>query len=211
VGIRAIAFAQQIKVSEGGTEQSSAILPLAVRISKQGQVKIMTSDLSQNVRRWAAVYHLCSLVWIPFLPLLALILGGLSPQTPQTVFLSMLVGWLIVLVYAGLGLAFLLRRVLRDRHPYLEQQGNKAVRWQSVFGLYSTVLFVITTLLVIPACTAGSLKNPGSAIDFTLTWLLFWLGAEAAGVLLLQIPFAIIGAIKAYRGRATTQPSGNRK
>lgn len=171
----------------------------------------MTSDLSQNVRRWAAVYHLCPLVWIPVLPVLALILGGLSPQTPQTVFLSLLVGWLIGLSYAGLGLAWLLRRVLRDRHPYLEQQGNKAVNWQSVFALYSTVLFGITTLLVIPACATRSLKNPGSMFNFTLTWLLFWLGAEATGVLLLQVPFAIGGALKAYRGRSATQPSNNQR
>ncbi|MBE9011214.1 DUF4870 domain-containing protein [Pseudanabaenaceae cyanobacterium LEGE 13415] len=143
----------------------------------------MNEHLDQSTRRWAMSCHLAGLLSIAVFTVLPIpFLGALFP--------------------------YIVWRMGRDRHPFIDEQGRAAINFHLSMSIYYTVGLIFWIFLALTTC-AVAFSGVGANQNFlgTVFGWLFLLGGIAivlfAVFMIVVISFA---AIKANQGQSYRYP-----
>ncbi len=131
------------------------------------------TDDASAGRGWAAACHLAALVWLIGVPF-GHVLGPL-------------IVWLI----------------LRDRYPFVDDQGKEALNFQISFTIYGVIVGLLIGVLVVGLLVAGIAESPTTA-GFAL--LIVPAVGLIAAIAILELVLVIVAAIQASDGRAYRYP-----
>ncbi|MCU0547898.1 MAG: DUF4870 domain-containing protein [Leptolyngbya sp. Prado105] len=143
----------------------------------------MDESLEASVRRWGSGCHLVglfSIVLCAFLPIP--FLGALPPY----------VVW----------------RMGRDRHSFIDEQGREAINFQISMTIYLLVAVILWIFLAFTTCIAAisGVNAAQNALSALFSWIL-WAGLAIAvlfGLFMMAVIF--FGAVKASRGQSYRYP-----
>lgn len=142
---------------------------------------MVNEPLPQNIRTWGMSCHLVGAI--------AALIGTLT-FTPFLFILFPFVVW----------------RIGRDRHPFIEEQGQAVINFLLSMSIYSVVLSILSAFLTFLTCSvAFSALNSSQSSNF-LGWMLLGLVVGLAFFMLFQLGLMIFAGIKAYRGQAYQYP-----
>lgn len=143
----------------------------------------MNERLDRSTRRWAMNCHLAGLISIGVCSIVPIpFLGALFPY----------VVW----------------RLGRDRHPFIDEQGRSAVNFQLSMSVYLLIGFIFWVFLSFTTCMAAfsGVSSNSNFFGTIFGWLLF-LGAVAIALFaVFMIAVMIFAAVKASQGQSYRYP-----
>ncbi len=146
----------------------------------------MTQDENnQEVRHWAMLCHLSSILWIP----IALGLG--------------LVGIPLPLPFLNIVVPLIIWLSKKNQHPFIDAHGKESLNFQISFTIYSVIAFIIFLFLL--AATCGIWAYTSSGTSSSLLFQIALVVGGGFGILFLiasivQLCLVIFAAIKAKKG-----------
>lgn len=146
----------------------------------------MTQDENnQEVRHWAMLCHLSSILWIP----IALGLGLVGIPLPLP-FLNIIVPLIIWLSK-------------KNQHPFIDAHGKESLNFQISFTIYSVIAFIIFLFLL--AATCGIWAYTSNSTTSSLLFQIALVVGVVFGILslivgIVQLCLVIFAAIKAKKG-----------
>lgn len=165
-----------------------------------------SSSLSRAIRFRAACCHLAGLAWLPLLPLVAgclnLLLTVVFNDSSEFLSLITLLSFTLLLVYSGIPATFWVWQRQRNIHSFIDERGREALNFQLSVSCFLTIVFILTTLLVIPACSDVAHHYTSPKTQFVFSWVVGWIVLESAWALPLLAPFILFAAVQACRGRS---------
>jgi uncharacterized protein len=136
--------------------------------------------LPQNIRVWGAVMHLSGLV-----PVL------LGPFPPGLYLLVPFVVW----------------RLTRDHHGFVDDQGRSLLNFQISMQIYLMILLMLSLFLLFVTCSFAFTNNARlTGWENTFTILVYAVVGLYALAVLFQICAVAIGALRALRGETYRYP-----
>lgn len=147
----------------------------------------MNELLDRSTRRWAMSCHLAGLV--------SIVVCSFAP-----------------IPFLGALFPYIVWRMGRDRHPFIDEQGRAAVNFQMSMSAYLLVGLIFWVFLTFTTCALLlSGANSNSNFFSTIFGWLFFLGAAAIGLFaVFMISVIIFAAVKASRGESYRYPFSTR-
>ncbi|HTL89763.1 MAG TPA: DUF4870 domain-containing protein [Leptolyngbya sp.] len=137
----------------------------------------MNERLDQSTRRWGAGCHLAGL--------LAILVCSFAP-----------------IPFLGALFPYIVWRLGRDRHSFIDAQGREAVNFQLSMSIYLLVGAILWVFLSFATCLALSSGDIGN----TFSWLLI-LGGIAIGLFaVFMITVIVFAVVKASQGQSYRYP-----
>ncbi len=148
----------------------------------------MRENNSQQVRIWAMLCHLSALVWIP---LLFLVLFGIPLHIPFLNILAPLTVW-----YSK-----------KKLNPWIDFQGRESLNFQLSLAVYTLVIILLLLLVFLMTCViaiAGVIRSHQMKNIFQAIIIVFAIATYL--MMMLQLVFVSVAAIKSYRGNYYRYP-----
>jgi uncharacterized membrane protein YidH (DUF202 family) len=160
----------------------------------------MVAKVSRPVRLRAALGYLSGLGGVLAFPILAgvtwLFLGTRQPS-PWATDWVLLLGTLIM-AFSGWPIAVGMQRYWHAKHPYLQRHGRQAVKLWRALALGLMLLFVATTVVVVPACAQVADQHTSPPGQFVFSWVVGWLFFETLWAIALMLPIVLFKAVRTY-------------
>ncbi|MER3433800.1 MAG: hypothetical protein C4288_10290 [Leptolyngbya sp. ERB_1_1] len=143
----------------------------------------MNAPLLLSIRRWGMSCHLAGL--------LAILVCSLAP-----------------IPFLGALFPYVVWRLGRDRHPFIDEQGREAINFQLSMSIYLLVGVILWIFLAFTTCMVAISGTTSSQNVFNNLFSWFVLLGIAAIVLFAGFMITVIGfaAVKASRGQSYRYP-----
>ncbi len=177
-------------------------------------------ELSSDIRRSAVWCHLGGVLWAAcffangLVVVIARALNHSGSQTSGSTVATFLLGLTQVLLSVFSLLSFpmlssvltswIVWRIYRDRHSFVDQSGRLVLNFQLSAALYSIIALVLWVFLVLMTC--GVMFTGSDALNGVFVGALMLGGVGAGAWMLFQVITAIVGATKAWRGQLYKYP-----
>ncbi|NJL64441.1 MAG: DUF4870 domain-containing protein [Methylacidiphilales bacterium] len=163
----------------------------------------MRENNSQRVRIWAMLCHLSALIWIP---LVCLFLIGIPLYIPFLNIVAPLTVW----------------HFKKKLNPWIDFQGRESLNFQLSLAIYNLIIILLLVLVFLITCAipavsypAGTLRANANAIAGAIRShqiktifqaIIIIIAIANYLIMMLQLIFVSIAAIKSYRGKYYRYP-----
>ena len=148
----------------------------------------MRENPKQQIRIWAMLCHLSALLWVPLASFLFL---GIPLYLPFLNILGPLIIW----------------QWKKTQNPWIDFQGKESLNFQLSLTVYALIVIVISLFLVLTTCgIALTTDLMAKHLKTVFNSLLVVLGIFISLIMLSQLIFVNLAAIKAYNGQHYRYP-----
>lgn len=120
--------------------------------------------------------------------------------------IAALLGSLLLLPFFTLFIPFVVWRMGRDRHPFIDEQGQAVMNFLLSMTLYGVAASVLSAFLFLATCGIVMTNSNSSAINNALLWMLYIFSSGIAIVAIFQVVVTVFAAVKAFKGESYRYP-----
>jgi hypothetical protein len=144
--------------------------------------------LDKSIRQWGMACHLSALA-------------------------SIVIGVVLPIPFLGVLIPYIVWKMGRDRHPFIDDQGRAAVNFQLSMSIYLVSVFILFLILLFTTCAVYIANINSSSDDFLATTYNWTLIAGSVFLVLFglfQFCVIVFASVKALQGQSYQYPFTSR-